>query len=152
MKISARITTMFISILALLNVIFVPLFVTLGGLYPRTITIGFTEAFQLLYDDFGNWQLWEVQFIVLLFIPAAFMLLTTLLGSKGLFILSSLFGVAMWIIEIVIYSSSDFPTNDIMDFKNGSIAIGVWIALILFIFGFLAGLVAKKKETVAESN
>ncbi|MDO4731246.1 MAG: zinc ribbon domain-containing protein [Clostridia bacterium] len=137
------------SILALLNVMFVPIFDVWGGLIPSDVDTTFFEVIEAVFEDEDCWRHWVVIFTMSIFIPSLFMFIAALCGSRGFFITSNVIGIIIWFKQIIDYGMEDDGFSDMFDFDDCSISIGTWIAIGIFVVSFLVALSSKKK---AETN
>lgn len=134
-----------LSIFALLNVMFVPIFDVWGGLFPSDIDRNFFEVIEMICEDSYNWNLWVAQLTMSIFIPSLFMFVMCLVGNRGLFITSNIIGIILWFKQIFDYCMEDNGFEDLLDFDDSCIAIGTWIAIVIYILSFFVALNSKKK-------
>ena len=122
-----------ISVLALLNVLFVPIYDVWGGLFPKHPEKNFLDAIDYLFK--GEFDLWLVQFTFVLFIPTVFMLIFSLLGKKRAAKISAGIGIALIVWESINFFSpgNGNELTDVFDFDESNISIGFWIGIALFI-------------------
>lgn len=138
-----------LSILALLNVMFVPIFDVWGGLTPSDVDTTFFEVIEAVFEDEDCWNYWVVQLTMSIFIPSLFMFIAALCGGRGFFITSNVIGIIIWFKQIIDYGMEDDGFSDMFDFDDCSISIGTWIAIGIFVISFFVALSSKKK---AETN
>lgn len=119
-----------ISLLALLNVIFVPIFDVWGGLFPTNPEYGFFDVMEYAFK--GVFDTWVIWFTLLLFIPSVFMLVFSVLGFKKVAWISSLIGIVMMCMALIKFVF-DYEISYLFDYDDGNICIGLWIGLGLFI-------------------
>lgn len=119
-----------ISILALINVVFVPVFDVWGGLLPSNPEDTFFDA--IGYALQGEFDFWVTRFTLALFVPSVFMLLFAILGLKKAAKISSAAGIAL-IIAGLIHFVFEYGISYLFDFDDGNLSIGLWIGLGLFI-------------------
>ena len=146
---STRPILIMLSVFALLNVVFVPIFDVWGGLFPSDVDRTFFEVIEIVFEDSDDWSLWVVQLTMSIFIPTLFMFIMALIGNKGLFLTSNIIGIILWFKQIIDFGMEDDGFEDLFDFEDGSISIGTWIAIGLFLVSFFIVLNSKKK---AENN
>lgn len=151
MRKETKISLIVISALALLNVMFVPIFEVWGGLTPDNISFDFFEIMEALSNGGDCWNRRVVQLTVFIFGPSLFMFAMSLIGQRGLVIASSVAGVVFWFIQIYDYVDR-FGVDDLLDFENTSVSIGTWFALALFVIAFFTALGAKKKTEENNGN
>jgi len=104
------------SILALLNVMFVPIFDVWGGLIPSDVDTTFFEVIEAVFEDEDCWRHWVVIFTMSIFIPSLFMFIAALCGSRGFFITSNVIGIIIWFKQIIDYGMEDDGFSDMFDF------------------------------------
>lgn len=80
-----------ISILALLNVVFVPIFDVWGGLFPGDPDDNFFDAIGYAFE--GEFDMWVVIFTLTIFIPSLFMFIFSFTSKNKLFRISSIVGI-----------------------------------------------------------
>lgn len=145
---STRPILIMLSVFALLNVVFVPIFDVWGGLFPSDVDRNFFEVIEIVFEDADDWSLWVVQLTMSIFIPSVFMFIMSLVGKRGLFITANVVGIILWFKQIIAYGMEDDGFEDLFDFEDGSISIGTWIAIAIFIISFFVALNAKKKADI----
>ncbi len=134
-----------LSVIALLNVMFVPIFDVWGGLFPSDVDDNFFEVVEMLFKDVNYyWNLWVVQITLSILLPSIFMLIFLLAGARKLFITSTIVGIVLWF-RIIVQFISQNGVSDVFDFDDCSISIGTWIAIILFVTSLITALVSKGK-------
>ena len=140
-----RRTLTIISILSLLNIIFMPIYNNRGGLFPSYVKYDFKEVIGLIFEDLDNLEMEIVKFTLIIFVSSVFMLVTALLGKTKGFLIACLIGkYLLWTRIIVLflhYVQIEDGLPYIFDFERGKISIGVWIAAVLF---SIASYVSKK--------
>lgn len=136
-----RLKKFILSILALLNVIFIPVFDVWGGLFPYNADDDFFSVIGYVFD--GEFDYWVVIFTLAIFIPSMLMFLASFSNSILSFKLSAGAGLlAMFIVLAKYVYENDFWY--LYDFDDGNISIGTWIALTIFIISLF--LIHKKRE------
>lgn len=148
MKRENRIILIIISALSLMNVIFVPVFDVWGGLLPRHVDSNFFDVVDMIFNYKDSWSYWVVLITVSIFIPCIFMLVMSLLGKKKLYVVFNIAGIVLWIGLIIGFGIEDDGFDEIFDFDDGSISIGVWIAIILFVVSLFVALLGGEKANV----
>ena len=143
MKASNRITLSIISAVGLLNILLIPF--TGGGLIPDDFEPQFFEMidnFSDAADYFGTTQFVLVCLLPLfILISNIFMLIAALVGKKGLCVAAGTVGIGLWFVPFIIsfIDASDYGVEfddfleTLFDSDHGMMAIGIWIALILFV-------------------
>lgn len=149
MKNSARTVLILLSVIAVLNVMLVPVFDVWGGLYPDDVEDTFFDVMEMIKGDSDCWDHWVVILTMIIFIPSLLMLIMSLIGSRPLFIIANAAGIFFWFKEIRDYCDQ-YGTEVLFDFEDGSVCIGTWIAIALFIISFLVVLGAKKRDNESE--
>lgn len=119
-----------ISSLALLNVIFVPVFDVWGGLFPDNPEYRFFDVMEYVFK--GEFDTWVIWFTLLLFVPSVFMFIFSVIGFKTAAWASSLIGIVLMNIALIKFVF-DYEISYLFDFDDGNICIGLWIGLGLFI-------------------
>lgn len=134
-----------LSVVALLNVIVVPVFDVWGGLFAKNATkFTFFHVIESIAKDPDNWNLWVVQITLSILLPSIFMLIFSLVGTRKLFITSTIVGIVLWF-RIIVQFISQKGVSYVFDFDDCSISIGTWIAIILYIICFAIAISSKKK-------
>lgn len=134
-----------LSIVALLNVIVVPVFDVWGGLFAKNATkFTFFHVIESIFEDPDNWNLWVVQITLSILLPSIFMLIFSLVGARKLYITSTIVGIVLWF-RIIVQFVSQEGASYVFDFDDCSISIGTWIAIILFVAALITSLVSKGK-------
>ena len=125
-----------ISVFALLNVMFMPIFDAFGGFLPDDARVNFFDVIDMIREDSDAWDLWVVQFTMCIFIPSVLMLIMALVESKQGFMLSCAAGMLWCTGEIIAYIDQyaeiyeDF--GDIFELIGDHICIGTWIGFAIF--------------------
>lgn len=88
---------------------------------------------------------WSVIIVLSVFIPSVLMLVSAVLNKKVLYSLSSTLGIILWFRTAISYTKQ-YGIADFFDFDDGSLSIGFWLALILFIVAFIIGVTSKKEH------
>ncbi len=128
-----------LSVLSLLNVMFVPIWDTWGGLIPNHVDNDFFDVVEVVLE-YGLSAIetsMGVQLTMYIFIPSVFMLFFALLSNKGFFLTSNIVGIAGWFKSIIDLGMSSDLYGDIFDFEDGSISIGSWFAIAIFLTSFI---------------
>ncbi len=123
------------SLLALANVMFVPIFEVWGGLFPQDVDDNFLDVLEYAIE--GDFSYWVVCFTLAIFIPSFFMLVFSFSDSAKAFRCSAAAGILFvlyWLIRFVAQYEIDY----LFDFDDGNISIGTWIGFFLFIIAFIA--------------
>lgn len=132
-----------LSVFALLNVMFVPIFDVWGGLFPSDVDYNFFDVLKMISKDGDAWRKWVVQFTITIFVPSLMMFIASLTGSKGFFVTVNIIGILLWIRQIIDYGlDNDF--DNAFDFEDGNVSIGVWIAIIIFVISLIIALAGRK--------
>lgn len=135
-----------IALLAILNIMFVPIFDVWGGLFPYNVQDDFWHIMRHHVFGYGGWNDPTI-LTMFIFIPTAIMFIFALLGLRKATYLSAVCGVFIMIIMLLIYISA---TGDLskFDFYDGNISIGTWTALLFFI----AMLFTKRNDKAPVNN
>lgn len=134
-----------LSVVALLNVMFVPIFDVWGGLFPSDVEYNFADVIEDIFKDSDAWRHWAVIITMSIFIPTLIMFFISLTGKKGLFITANVIGIVIWFKQIIDYGMEDNGFERLFDLDDCSISIGTWIAIILYIICFVIAISSKKK-------
>lgn len=138
------------SILALVNVLFVPIFDVWGGLFPSSPDYNFFDVIEKLVKDADNWNMWVVQISVLIAIPSIFMLIFSLTNSRKLCAASAGIGIVLWLKNIIQFIDEN-EMSEVFDFDDCSISIGTWIAFFLFVAVLIVSLCIGHKKPVQQT-
>jgi len=128
-----------LSIVLLLNVFFVPMFSVWGGLSARWADQSFMTALGNLGAGRGYWH--DI-FIWSAFVPGVVLFISSLAKTKVMAIISSLGGVGLLFINLTRHVGQ--VGSNALNPDDGNIAIGFWIALILFAMCFFCSIAVKK--------
>ncbi len=124
-----------ISILALANIVCVPVFDVWGGLFPKDVEDNFFEVMEYVFE--GEFDYWVVVFTLSILIPSLFMLFFSFSESAALFKVSAGAGVLALGYTLVRFVGQ-YEIDYLFDFEDGNISIGTWISLALFIIALIA--------------
>ncbi len=139
-----------LSLIALLNVIFVPIFDMWGGLFPESVEYDFFDVMDMVMNDDNCWDYRVVALTMSIFVPTVLMFVMALLGSKPLFLIVDAVGIILVVKQLIDYSDQVGNLSKIFDTSWTSISIGNWTALGLFGISFLVALFSKKKKSNSE--
>lgn len=117
-----------VSLLALLNVMFVPLYDVWGGLFPGDVD----ETFWDVITGQCETNAWVFVFTIAVFVPTAFMLIFSLAKARRLARLSGAVGLVWMVIDLIRYVNQ-YEIGYLFEFEDGNFSIGIWIALVLFL-------------------
>lgn len=134
-----------VSALSIFNIIFIPSFDVWGGLFPSHPDANFFEIIETIFTDSDAFYYWSVVIVVSVLIPAIAMLIGAILDNKTVFLISSLVGIILWLRFIIAYINQN-ELSDLFDFDSGSIAIGTWIAIVLFVISFVMAITSKESK------
>lgn len=153
-KKSNRIVLSVLSLVGLFNIMFIPF--SGPGLFSEDFEPQFFSVIENFVDalEFSESILFAIYYLLPVFIAFSciFMLVAGLVGKKGLTIAAGVVGIVLWFVPFVLtYASvsdyiiyfSDF-IKSMFDFEYGMMAIGTWIALIIFIAYFIAAVFSPK--------
>ncbi len=136
--------------LVLANALFVPFASLMQGLFPEDYSINFFKLIEFITDGdnpFENPIVWIGLSIV---VPSVILFVISFSGSKGGFLGCSLFGVVA-MVAATIYALKDVESEAfeyLFDVDFGLFAIGMWIAIILFIVSVIVAIAAKDRPIV----
>lgn len=136
-----------LSVLSLLNIILVPSFDTWEGLIPSDYENTFFSAIKDIIADSDAIHYWSVIIVFSVFVPSVLLLVSAVLDKKVLYSLSSALGIILWFRTAISYIRQ-YDIGDFFDFDDGSLSIGFWIALIIFIIAFIVGIMSKNNYSV----
>jgi len=136
---SVRVPQVVVSVLAVLNVMFVPIFDVWGGLFPSNPDNNFWDVIS------GNCESneWVFIFTLAILIPSGLMLLFSILKTKVLARIAG-FGGVICLIALIVRFVSEYEVSYLFDFDDGNLCIGLWIGLLLFVI--MACIPTKKKS------
>lgn len=138
--------TEIISMIALINVIFVPIFDVWGGLFPSDPDGNFFYVVEALFNDPEAFFEWVVMFTAAAFIPGVLMLIFSVSNNKtGVKVCA---GLGIVLIVLLLLSHTSQNGTESLSPEDGNIAIGTWIALVLFV----AALVVSFQEKTNARN
>lgn len=141
-----KVTLVVLSALALLNVLFVPIFDVWGGLFPSDVECNFAGVIEEIFEDSDAWRHWVVILTTSIFVPTLIMFFMSFTGKKWLFLSANVVGIILWFKQIIDYGMEDDGFEDLLDFEDGCVSIGTWIAIILYIICFFVAVASKKKK------
>lgn len=133
------------SILALLNVLFIPTFDVWGGLFPLHPEDNIFDTLGMIFEDSDAFNNWSVIIVLSILIPSIVMLIGAILDNKLIFMISSLAGILLFF-KFLIQYVRQYELSELFDFDDGSIAIGTWIAIILFVIAFIIAITSGNKQ------
>ena len=148
---NTRMVLIILSIVAVLNVMFIPIFDVWGGLFPSDVDRDFFDVMECYLENDNAWNLWVVQLTISFFASSILMLITSLIGNKKLSIVANIIAIFVWFKLIVIDYVEEEGTEALLDSEDGSISIGTWITIILFIASFVVVLKSKKKDETCQN-
>ena len=117
-----------VAIIALLNVMFVPIFDVWGGLFPGHVDDNFWDV---IFGHCDSDQ-WVVVFTVAIFVPTFFMVLFSIIRTQKLAKISGAVGLAWMVIDLIRFVNQ-YEFDYLFDFDDGNLCIGLWIGFVLFI-------------------
>lgn len=143
---TTRIVLIILSVVVLLNIMFVPIFDVWGGLFPSDVDRDFFDVLECFFENDDAWSLWVVQLTISFSMSAVLMLIMSLVGRKGLFIAANIIAIVVWFKQIIVDYVGEDGFNALLDFEDGNISIGTWTTIMLFVASFIIVLSSKKKE------
>lgn len=148
-----RVKYIILSILSLVNIMLVPSFDIWEGLIPSDYENTFFDAIGDIFTDSDAIHYWSVIIVLSVLIPSILMVISAVLDNKVLYSMSSALGIILWFRTAISYIRQ-YDIGDFFDFDDGSLSIGFWIALIIFIIAFIVGIMSKKffSEVQAVNN
>ncbi len=140
-----------VSILSLLNVLFVPVFDVWGGLIPSQPEESFFDAVELIFTESDAFQYWIVIFEMTIFIPSVLMLVASLIHKKSFCIAAPTIGILLWLQLMLRYTAQN-GVEEVLHFDDCSVSIGTWIAAVLFAAAFVIAVTSKNGNRQAVSQ
>lgn len=141
-----------LSVLSLLNVLFVPIFDVWGGLFPNSPEYSFFDVVEMIFEDSYAWHYWPVILTVSVFVPISLMLVASITGNRTFILIASGSGIILWLRNMFSYMRQIGDLEDIFmdlfDFDDGNICIGWYIAIALFVAVFLVALTNQNPKSV----
>lgn len=125
-----------VSVLSILNILFLPIFDVWGGFFPSNPDGNFLYVVESFFTDSDSWDEWIVILTLSLFVAAVLILVSSLIGKKTFSIIATIIGIAVWIIDFSTYVSQN-ETYDWIPSDDCNICVGFWIAIILFVVSFV---------------
>lgn len=119
---------MVVSFLAVLNVVFFPIYDVWGGLFPSDPDYNFWDVVSGRCEP----DQWVFALTLVIAIPSAIMLIFSLAKKQVLakiFAWAGVAGQGFLIVEFI----NQFDFSELFDFEDGNLCFGFWIALILFV-------------------
>jgi len=117
-----------ISLLSLLNVIFLPLYSAGNGVFPNEMRSTFLEVVTGKYEIYD----WPVALTVLIFLPSMLMTVLSIIKAQITTKLTGLVGLILMVGALLKYVD-EFSLDALFSLENGNLSIGLWIAFLLFI-------------------
>lgn len=153
----SQIVLIILSLILILNVMFVPIFDVWGGLFPSEVEDNFFDVIHKVFYNDSAFRYWSVRITISIFIPCVFMLISSIIGNKSFSILTAFLGIAGSLYTVIGYGlEKGFESS--YDADSGNISIGSWIAIIIFVISFIAAITAKKEtendnvDSISTSN
>ncbi len=144
-----RVKYIILSILSLLNIVLIPSFDTWAGLIPSDYENTFFDAIGDIFTDSDAIHYWSVIIVLSVFIPSVLMLVSAVSDKKVLYSISSALGIILWFRTAISYICQ-YDIEEFFDFDDGSLSIGFWLALIIFIISFIIGVTSKKEYSAVQ--
>lgn len=155
-KSTKRITLAILSAVGLLNILLIPF--TGGGLFPDNFEPQFFDMMEYFGDaaEDAPTYIFAIQYLLpfFIFLSSIFMIVAALVGKRGLCVGAGITGLGLWAVPFFAFigDASDMGADfeDILEAlfgEHGYVAIGVIIALILFIAYLCTACSAKKEAT-----
>lgn len=146
-----KLSLIIISILGLLDVIFLPVFSAFGGLFPISVEMSFFEVISAVFNTKGAFELWAVRFTMAISFAFIVLIIAALTADKIIFIVTDILSIILVLVQIVLYSLQTKGVQNLFDLKSTSVSIGTWIALLLlFSLLFLAFYKIKTKNETTD--
>ncbi len=142
---STRIFFIIISLLALLNVIFAPMYDVGGGMLTDDSDYNFARVIGDAIMTEGGLGHWALHMTMGVFIPAVIMLACAITRMRWVYGFANTLGVFVWLFNFFRYAI-DHGFVGMFDVETTDISIGSWIAIMLFLISELVLLCTKKKK------
>ncbi|MBQ7714536.1 MAG: zinc-ribbon domain-containing protein [Clostridia bacterium] len=142
-----RVVFSIIAILAIVNLLVVPMISYGGGVFPKN-SIDYFDVADAFFEKPGDMissALFNTHLI--LTVPCLLLFITALTGSKGAQIGASIFGILAWFGCAVHCFAEGATFSNLFDFSDGCYAIGMYVALLLFIISLIVALASKSKKS-----
>ncbi len=141
-----------LSVLSLLNILFVPIFDVWGGLFPSSPEYSFFDVVEMIFEDSDAWHYWSVILTVSVFIPVVLMLIASIMENRTFILISSGLGIFLWLKNMGSYMKQIGDLEDIFmdlfDFDDGNICIGWYVAIALFVAVFIVSMKNKNSKAI----
>lgn len=124
---SVSIEQIVIAVIAMVNVVFAPIYDLWGGLFPDNPDNNFWDVISGKCDH----SEWIFLLTISIFIPSIVMLVLSVLKLKKLVKLTAGVGIALQVFWIVQYAKQ-YGLEEVFNFKDGCICIGFWFAFMIF--------------------
>lgn len=141
---NSKIASIVIALLALVNVLFLPIYQIFGGLFPEN-AMNFFDVAEGIIDGYSVWEYDVFWFYAVLFVPNLFVMIGALTGKSGLVRGFSIVGTVLLAGVIALCVAGAYDVSLVLDVEHGCIAFGTWLGLLLYI----AGIIVPKKEQPA---
>ncbi len=145
-----RLSLIVISLLGLLDVMFLPVFSVFGGLFPGEVQVPFLEVFDLIFNEQGAFELWVVRFTAAILISFFMLLIAALFSGKLTFIITDALCIVLITVQIIQYSAQTKEIHNLFDFEKTSLSVGTWVAILFYISAIF--IVLYKKSENAETT
>lgn len=148
--------TIILSVMSLLNVLFVPIFDVWGGLFPSSPEYSFFDVVEMIFEDSDAWSYWPVILTVSIFIPVVLMLIASTMQNRTFILISSGLGMFLWLKNTGSYMKQIGDLEDVFmnlfDFDDGNICIGWYVAIALFVAVFIVAIKNKNSQAVGTKS
>lgn len=122
---------MLLSLLSMLNVIFLPIYDVWGGLFPEDPDYNFLDVIQLLISDSDALGYWVVEFSLLLFIAGFLTFLFAISEGQIMQRVVPLLGILA--VTFTLLRNGNQNGWDSVIGEDSNVCIGVWTGLLLMI-------------------
>lgn len=147
-----RISLIIISVLGLLDVIFLPVFSAFGGLFPTNVDMPFLEVIDAAFNMEGAFDLWVVRFTFAILISFVIVLIAALLADKITFIITNALGIVLISIQMFQFSSRVKEVQEALNINKTSYSVGTWVALFLLSVSLSIVLLKFKEKPKVQEN
>lgn len=132
-----------ISVIAILNVLFMPIYDVWGGLFPGVPDDNFIDVIEYVFE--GEFDYWVVIFTMSIFVPSVLMLIASFSKENKLYSIFAGLGIGLVLLNLIRYLTQQ-ELYDVFDFADCNISIGLWTALIIFIAALILCAKPEKKK------
>ena len=143
---NSRLAYLITSLLALFNVLFLPIYTAPAEVMAETgTTLGFYNACYMLLRLPNPLEYWTVSMTFAIFVPCIALFVSAMIAKQVPFLISALAGVTLW--GVIAWSyANQFGLSDMFAFDGKGVGIGLWIAIIVLLIATVFGIVGKDQK------